>query len=415
MKLINKATRSFLVACLIASIVGGFLCYLFLKKILKHEATEQLLIQKEKVEKYVKLNERLPTNIFSLSDTLWFTHATNPMPCRIKDTTFFTHHEDLTYRQISFGVATPEGYYKVNIRKALFEFEDLTKALLAAFSSLMLLLVGMLIFLNYWLSRSIWKPFYETLALLQTFKIAQKEAISFNTTTISEFQTLQKNLLSLTEQVRREYQSLKSFTENASHELQTPLAVIGSNLELLLQDDNLTVNQMQQITSLIESLGKLSKLNQTLLLLTKIENRQFSDAKVLNFSMILNEKISLLEVWIQHKKLHLTTNITPNVKLQSNEFLVDVLLNNLLGNAIKYNSLEGNLLISLNEDCLSVKNTGNQPSVPTQELFERFKKDSVHSESLGLGLALVKQICDTYHFQVSYVYENGWHCLTIHF
>ncbi|MBK9509878.1 MAG: hypothetical protein IPO04_10625 [Cytophagaceae bacterium] len=93
----------------------------------------------------------------------------------------------------------------------------------------------------------------------------------------------------MTEQVRREYQSLKSFTENASHEFQTPLAVIGSNLELLLQDNNLTEIQMQQIGSLIESLGKLSKLNQTLLLLTKIENRQFDLAKNINLSEAIFE------------------------------------------------------------------------------------------------------------------------------
>jgi signal transduction histidine kinase len=418
MKLINKATRSFLIACLIASIAGGVLCYVILKKILEEEDTERLYIQKTKFEDFVKTNGKLPENDLPFLDRFWIYPIKNHLPVELKDTVLQTsphRHGGLEIRQIAFCVKTADGYYQIKIRKALYESEDLIEALLAAFAGLMVLLVAMLFFANYRLSRSIWKPFYQTLDLLQTFKITQKESIIFEKSDISEFQTLQKNLFSLTEQVRREYQSLKSFTENASHEFQTQLAVIGSNLELLLQDNNLTESQMQQIGSLIESLGKLSKLNQTLLLLTKIENRQFEAARNLNLSEAIFEKLNLLDVWIQHKNLVVENHISPNISIQINEYLLDVLLNNLLGNAIKYNLIGGELDIELKERNLIIKNTGNPLIMPTEQLFERFQKDSSTSDSLGLGLALVKQICDTYGFRINYIYENGWHILSVVF
>lgn len=417
MKLINKTTRSFLFACLIASVSGGILCYVFLRKVLDDEVTEQLTLQKIKIEKLVEKNGALPDRFLTLLDSIWIKPSSAPVAVQIKDTTFFAgvEHEMLDCRQISFGIQTTKGYYKVTIRKTLYESDELMGALLIVFTGVMLLLVGLLFFVNYRVSRSIWQPFYKTLDLLQTFKITQKDPLVFNTTDILEFQTLQKNLFSLTEQVKREYQSLKSFTENASHELQTPLAVIGSNLELLLQDNNLTDSQMQQMGSLIEYLGKLSKLNQTLLLLTKIENRQFDTAQSIDFSVCLNEKLNLLDVWIQHKNLQVNTSIQPHVILRINEFLADVLLNNLLSNAIKYNQQEGEIVIELTWNFLLIKNTGMPPTIPTEQLFERFKKDSSHSESMGLGLALVKQICETYNFMVTYLYKNGWHIITISF
>ncbi|MBK9509877.1 MAG: sensor histidine kinase [Cytophagaceae bacterium] len=122
-----------------------------------------------------------------------------------------------------------------------------------------------------------------------------------------------------------------------------------------------------------------------------------------------------MDVWIQHKNLNLENHVLPNISIKINEYLLDVLLNNLMSNAIKYNLIEANFMFELNERNLIIKNTGNPLTMPTEQLFERFQKDSSQSDSLGLGLALVKQICDTYGFRISYIYENRWHTLTIDF
>lgn len=417
MTLINKATRLFLLGSLISSVFGGIFCYLFLKNILSKEATEQLLSEKNKVEKYVKAHKKVPEYIFSLSDSLWSQPVKFYTPQQITDSSLYNsqEHERFEYRKISFCVETSNGYFQIHIRKALYESEDLTEALLVAFAALIVLLVSMLFLINYVLSRTIWKPFYETLSFLSSFKVSQIEPISFNKTEITEFETLQTYLLNLTNQVRRDYQNLKTFTENASHEIQTPLAVIGSNLELLIQDKNLTESQLQQINSLIESLGKLSKLNQTLLLLTKIENRQFVDLQKIDISATLIQKLNLLDVWIQHKSIKVELDIKPAIYLQINKYLLDVLLNNIIGNAIKYNLSRGKLIVELTSKFLLIKNTGNSLSLPSEQLFERFQKDNSSSDSLGLGLAIVKQICDTYQFTVSYSYIDNWHTLEISF
>jgi signal transduction histidine kinase len=417
MTLINKTTRSFLVASLFASICGAILCFVLLKKIVKDEATEQLLREKIKFEEYIDEKGKLPETFFELSERVNIVPSNQFYKPYFSDTTFFHKkaNEFHDYRKITFTVKVIQNWYKVSILKPLFEADELLTALLLTFGFLILLLVGLLFTVNYVLSRKIWQPFYQTLSTLQTFQISQRDELYFEKTDITEFRTLQKELQILTEQVRREYQSLKTFTENASHELQTPLAVISSNLELLLQDSNLTDIQMQQISSLIESIGKLSKLNQTLLLLTKIENRQFDDRKIIDFSELVLKKIDLLDVWIKHKSLTVSKSITPNVNLQINAYLADVLLNNIFGNAIKYNILLGDLFIELTDKRFIIKNTGKPLSVLPENLFGRFQKDSSQSDSLGLGLALVKQICDTYNFKVNYSFQENLHALTIEF
>jgi len=215
--------------------------------------------------------------------------------------------------------------------------------------------------------------------------------------------------------VRSDYQSLKSFTENASHELQTPLSVIGSNLEMLIQDENLTENQLKQISQLIDSLGKVSKLNQTLLLLTKIENRQFATTEKTDLSEVLENKLALLHTWVNHKSIDVKTVILPDVCIHISPYLLEILLNNILGNAIKYNTHNGKLNIHLSDDKLVIENLGAKPDYSTEEMFGRFRKGRSNGDSLGLGLAIVKQICETYQFEISYNYTNDFHSLTIQF
>jgi signal transduction histidine kinase len=332
MTLLSKATRLFFAACLIALIVSGIGGYVFLQKIMDEEATEQLAHEHQQVINFVEQTGVLPERWFSISDSLWAIPMQTVVPIQLFDTTLTNRaeNESLMYRQLSFGIDTQLGYYQVNIRKALYKVHDLTKALLLAFSVLILLLVGILFWVNYSLSRNLWQPFYQTLAKLKTFKISEDEALHFAPTEIVEFKTLQTTLEQLTQKVRQDYISLKTFTENASHELQTPLAVIGANLEQLLQAANLTQTQVEQIDSLLDVVRRISKMNQALLLLTKIENRQYEAHESIDFSELVEDKLNLWEALIQHKGIKLTTHITPHVHIPINPFLADVLLNNLL-------------------------------------------------------------------------------------
>lgn len=424
MKLIHKATRSFLLACLLVAGLGGVFCFFLLKKIFSQEATEQLYAQKEKLTAHLHETRQVPENWYALTDSLVVERVTAPVAESLHDTLMANPLEPgemLDYRILVFGVtSTPLNdslhethHYKVTIQNPLYETEDLSEAIFMIFAGLVIALVLALLLVNYLLSSRLWRPFYETLDRLATFKINEEKALDFPPNTTTEFQTLQKNLDQLTRLVRQEYASLKTFTENASHELQTPLAVISSNLEQLLQAPNLLPNQLQQISGLLDTTGRLAKLNQTLLLLTKIENRQFALQERLDFSRLLREKLTLWEPLMRHKSITLSQRIAPNVEALVNPHLADVLLNNLLSNAIKHNLPEGKIDIELSPQKLTIRNTGRSPTVPVAQLWERFRKDSSRPDSLGLGLALIAKICETSGFQVSYDFEGGWHELII--
>lgn len=426
MKLIHKATRSFLLACLLVAGLGGMFCYFLLKKIFSDEATEQLYAQKEKLTAHLHETREVPENWYSLTDSLVVERVDAPLGAMIYDTIMANPLEPgemLDYRILVFGVSSPATHgsmdeihhYKVTIQNPLYETEDLSRAVFIVFAGLVAALVSALLLVNYWLSNRLWKPFYQTLATLGTFKISETKPLEFPLSTTTEFQTLQQNLDQLTSLVRQEYASLKTFTENASHELQTPLAVISSNLEQLLQAPNLSPGQLEQISGLLDTTGRLAKMNQTLLLLTKIENYQFGARAKVDLSLLVREKLMLWDAFIQHKGIALSQQIAPGVEVFVNSHLADVLLNNLLTNAIKHNMAEGEIGVELTRQALAIRNTGRPPTMPVAQLWERFRKDSINPDSLGLGLALVAKICETSGFRAEYNFEKGWHQVEIIF
>jgi signal transduction histidine kinase len=382
------------------------------------EANAHLLLLKDNVTDYVDLNGRLPQNDIFFSDSCWFVPSQSLAELQLIDTLIYDNLEDemLDFRVLSFGVEIESKFFTVHIRKPLYETEDLSEALFISFIIIIFLMIGSLLFVNYKYSIMLWKPFYKTLNQLTHFNVTDQKILQHPETDIHEFNQLQQKLDDLINRVQRDYLSLKSFTENASHEMQTPLAIISTNLELLIQDSNLTNSQLDQISELMESLHKMSKLNKTLLLLTKIENRQFSESETVNISKTLSKKLSSLKPWIDQKEIVLEKNITPKVELELSPYLLDVLLNNLLSNAIKYNHpSSGMLKITLSNEKLTVSNTGKSLAKNVKTLFERFQKDNDSQDSMGLGLAIVDQICQTYDYKLNYDFQDGCHLFEIKF
>ncbi|HWY37848.1 MAG TPA: sensor histidine kinase, partial [Bacteroidia bacterium] len=89
-----------------------------------------------------------------------------------------------------------------------------------------------------------------------------------------------------------------------------------------------------------------------------------------------------------------------------------ILFDNLIKNAIKHNSNGGQIKVEADKESFSISNTGAPPNVDTNKFFERFYKGN-SADSLGLGLAIVKKICEVYSLPVTYLYDNGFHTLTI--
>ncbi len=273
----------------------------------------------------------------------------------------------------------------------------------------------MLFIVNRFLLAKIWKPFNHTLAQLKQFNLSSKNIIVPQQTDINEFEELNETVLSMTEKVRKDYESMKNFTENASHEIQTPLSIIKNKIELLLQSENLDTTQVNAIQSLNDAASRLSKVNQSLLLLAKIENHQFENGKKINVSFLLNSCIENYEELATIKNISIEKNISENIFIEINDSLAEILISNIILNAIKHNYQNGNIKIKLTSNSIIVSNTGDAPHENTGKLFERFKKDSSSADSIGLGLAIVKSICDTYGFAVSYHYKEEMHIVKILF
>ncbi len=258
------------------------------------------------------------------------------------------------------------------------------------------------------------EAFYRALSGLKHFDLHKGERISFQRSEIEEFNTLNVELSKLTDKVARDYQNLREFTENMSHETQTPLAIIRSKLELLVQSEKLDSEQLGHIKSALDSVNRLSKMNKSLILLTRIENDQYNIAEALNLSQLIRRHLDKFDLFISSRELKLKLNLDENVSVQINPNLADILLSNLLSNAIKYNKIHGELNIELTPNQLKISNSGAPLTIQGDQIFDRFKKGD-QPDSVGLGLAIVKKVCDHCSCDIHYTYEGERHVFTIDF
>jgi len=208
---------------------------------------------------------------------------------------------------------------------------------------------------------------------------------------------------------------LKEFTENASHEIQTPLAIIKNKLEILLQSPEMTSDQMDLISSAAAATNRLSKLNEALIILSKIENRQFHEIEDISVNDIVGGILSSMDELIRIKSISIEKRFEKNLHIKMHPYLAEILIGNLVINAIKHNTSPGSISIITSYDTLEIINSGNHSSGNVEKLFQRFVKSNPKSQSLGLGLSIVKAICDTYSFIVRYNVQNGSHRIVVVF
>jgi len=277
----------------------------------------------------------------------------------------------------------------------------------------LILVVGFWV-LNKRLSQKLWKPFKNTLQKLKSFQLNNHTKIQFSETDIIEFQELNTALDKLLQHSIATYKSQKEFTQNASHELQTPIAIIKNKLDVLLQDKSLTDNHYDTIEEINLTLSRMSRINKNLLLLAKIENRQFQDVQEFHLPEIIENSITELEDFISDKNIEINTELSENVKIKSNQTLTEILISNLLLNAVRYSESGSIVTVKSTNNKLIISNNGNQ-ALDKSVLFDRFKKISSESKGSGLGLAIVKEICNNNGWQIDYEFENNQHHFILEF
>ncbi|TDE14651.1 sensor histidine kinase [Dyadobacter psychrotolerans] len=415
MKLLARILRYQIMTSLLVLFLGAGLFFVSVRYLIDDEVNKELLNSQIKVSWQLRNIDALPVYILQLGDSLQLDAVRYPRRPILREKLLYNIAENQyhPYRQLIFYERVEGQWYKVTISKLLVQRQQLMNAVVMTVTFIVALLLISLLVLNSVLSGRIWRPFNKTLAALDQYQLEKHEVLKFPEEETEEFEKLNQSVTQLTERLATTYQNLKEFTENAAHEIQTPLAVILSKIEGLFQDETLTESQLIALSEVSEAANRLSKLNQALLLLTKIENRQFlAGTEPVNLSPIINRKLRDLEDLIDQRRINIKTELQPTGPVM-HPALAEVLVNNLLTNAIRHNLQNGSILIALSTGKLEVKNTGNAINGNPEQLFERFRKDTSQSASLGLGLALVKTICQVNGQTLSYNIENEWHVLTV--
>jgi signal transduction histidine kinase len=217
----------------------------------------------------------------------------------------------------------------------------------------------------------------------------------------------------MSEKILKDYQNLKEFNENAAHELQTPLAVIKSKLDLLIQNEQLDKFQLDLIRSVYEATSRMSKLNQGLILISRIQNNQFSESEDIDIQIIVDKTLEHFQEMTDLKYIQVEREYTHPMILQMNRTLAESLFTNLVSNAIRHNHSNGLIKISIRSNVFTISNTGPELNMDPRKLFDRFRKSDSRPESVGLGLSIVQKICIFYQLSLHYKYHQGFHTLVI--
>ena len=418
MKLFVKTTLFYLLASLIVFTIGGVITYNKVKEEVALETDYDLNETFRRLVNEIKSGKSI--GVLN-NDKVTITKLDNQLvrdTFRVYSDTISKHpllNRPEAYRRLVRISKVEEQYYQFDLMDVLIESDDVYQGVTAAFVRLFLFLGLFIIAANTVFFRWILSPFYLSLRQIMFFNVKDKDTIQLPDTNTREFKLLNAFILKMTHNARKDYLTLKEFTENASHEMQTPVAIAKGKLELLMESGDLTQDQLQLVQGANQALSKLSKIGKSLTLLSKIENGEFSDKRVCNFSEVVGQNVDHFRELALLRNINMQAMLPPVLQLPIDSALADILISNLIKNAIQHNDNGGWINIKLNEQQLEVSNSGKAPSVPTENLFNRFKKGQSASSSLGLGLAIVKKITDTQNWQVVYKFTDQTHSLRIVF
>jgi len=395
----------------------------FIKRILDKEVDQALALHTEQFMSHIKTYEHIDDIDLDLKiwDELTYDVALEPTKYLHKNATYETViifdsliNKENPFRILKAPVAINNKNYVLVSRISLVDNNELLFAIGSVQVVLIIFLTTGLIWLSNSLSIKLWKPFYHTLEKLKKYQIEKSEAILQEKTDIVEFDDLNQTIQQLTERNKNVYFEQKEFIENASHELQTPLAIIQAKLDNLMQSQELSEKSAQIILELEETTNRIARLNKSLLLISKIDNEQFIKKEEVEVNLIVERILNNLLEITSANHIQIETNIQ-KFSLKANIVLIEVLILNLIHNAIRHTNAKGLVKIQLFDDKFSVANSSKEEMLDETTLFKRFSKKSNDETSNGLGLAIVKRICEVNHYAVQYKFEKNLHVFEVAF
>lgn len=415
MKLLNKINRNYALLSSLIFLVGIIFIFIFMEYFISSEIDEKLETQKLNVIK--NLDQGLKVEFTPFVEVKEIVNQNFNVEEGIKDTSIYNKfgNEFDSYRQLKTIYSNGNKSYLIIVRTDNIEKSDLLFTIGIPFSIILLLTIFISNLIVRKINISIWKPFYMNLEKLKNFSVENKDKLSLINTDIDEFNDLNNSLIELTGKISRDYKKLKEFSENASHELQTPIAIIKAKIEAMLQDESLSSEAAAQLQTINSSATRLARINKSLTILSKLDSEEYEEKKVIALKNFIQKKVKDFIEIAESKRIVVEIKTLEDFDIRINEDHLELLLSNLFSNAIKHNYEGGKIIIDLHESAFTIKNTGMPLDKEPKKMFERFEKGKYSSESYGLGLVIVKEICDAYKIRIDYTVQDEWHEIRIVF
>ncbi|MEX2595239.1 MAG: HAMP domain-containing sensor histidine kinase [Anditalea sp.] len=416
MKLINIFTVWYLGISAIVLLLGGILIFQKLESEIDFEQGMELERQLDNYAEKLKKGkspDRLQKERLEISE---LPLQTALLPFSVRDTLAWHDQLEQMERQLkgSRSYLINGKHYYLSTYNMVIESSDITETVVQTMVAIFALLLIFIAITGRIVSKKILSPFHQSLEKIKSFTFKENEPLVFAPSETEEFVKLNNFLHKMSIQLLKDYRVMKEFSENLSHEIQTPVSVVRGKMELLM-DSPINDKQASLIESAYQANEKITRIVGSLGVLARLENQEFAFTEEIDFSAKVSQSIRDFEELVAIKSLSIEMDIQPDIFINIHPNMAEMLLQNLLTNAIKHNDKDGSIFIRLDTGMLEVTNTGPKPDQDVNDFFQRFKKGNNNHHSIGLGLSIVKQICIVNGFEINYSYQEPHHRVRISF
>ncbi|MBN8826614.1 MULTISPECIES: HAMP domain-containing sensor histidine kinase [unclassified Spirosoma] len=411
MKLLHKTTLYLLLAAIPIALGGVFLLNAYIHLDMLHEIDE--LLASELIQVKAQLRQHPPSSAdlpgWDPNIRIRRTSSILQPAITYTDTVAFTpgQHEKELVRMLRTTYAVGNQTYVISLQQSYLEFDEIASAVSVGAIVCFLIVVTLLVLADVLVTRRIWQPFYGIIRQLQQYRVDGPEEAAFPSSDVHEFKLLAQSLDEMSRRTRHQYAQQKQFTDNASHEMQTPLSVLSVELDLLQQSAGLDETDLNRIQRSQQEINRLSAMNKSLLLLAKIDNHQFAQNDSVNIGELVNQLVENYSDYVAHRGIMINRMIKEGPCRNMNRQLADVLFSNLIKNAIRHGDVGSSIFIQVGNNSFIITNEGDPLPFPQDQLFLRFVRNQALPQSTGLGLALVKEIAGQYGMTVKYDYASS--------
>jgi signal transduction histidine kinase len=321
--------------------------------------------------------------------------------------------EVMDYRVISATFETQGNYYLIEIGKSItsiLNFQDHIRKFTLFF---LIALLGITFLIDLLVTQYLLRPFGRIIEKLKRSDHPKNFDYTPVPTNTTDFRYLEENIHSLMHKIERAFNDEREYISNISHELLTPISIIRTKLDNFVNSTSLTDEEMVKIIESKVTLGRLTRLVRTLLLMSRIENEEYLLNEEVDINELLQEIGADFKEHFEQKELdfRLEASGVP-VKVRGNRELLHILFFNLVNNAIKYTSQGGRITVTQTQrnEISVVEVADNGIGIAEENLpyiFSRFKKFQESENNFGLGLALVKKIADYHHYRIEAYSKPG--------